>query len=300
MTNRLSGNVLTEYGIIIALVVILAIGAVTLLGRTTSDLFQNTEDQLANPAVKDYMSLQFGSASGNVYDASMGSRVMSLNAQTGMPSIGIATSSSAPVNATSIDGMVTSSQQTLTLATQMDQLALTITDPKTVQWLEKITQYTHYMAGAEGDYSGVQALTVSTPDSSTYTSANSLMDIYRYQQALEKLINSPPKDASPQDIQQITTLAMDAWNNAETFNAQLQPYLKNNGDIDNGALAKSNLANSNNGKMTAKKYDQLVKYDTLQQNVVTASSDGSATNTPALQSTLQDAVTLNNTTQSTP
>jgi hypothetical protein len=286
------GNTLVEYGICIGLVVVLAGVSLKLLGGTIFELLSHTGKQVSTAQVNNYMSLQFNSnASGN---KALPAGIIAINAQTGQAAVPI-NSAAAAVNVSSLDGVTTKAQASVALATKLDDLTESIQDPKVLAWAQKITETSHYISGAEGDYAGVEELTVEIKDDKqAYTQANALKDIYTQQLALQKLIDNPPRNANPADVSKVLALANNINANTTPFTDKLDPYLKKDGSIDQGQLSQSHYASNGNdaGKMTGAQYNKLVKYDTLQDKVENVLQDGSASGSLGVQSTLQDTSQL--------
>jgi hypothetical protein len=291
--KRNTGNTLVEYGICIGLVVVLAGVSLKLLGGTIASLLNNGGNQAKTAQINDYMSLQFNSAAGGTKALPAGT--IAINAQTGQAALPINTAATG-VNVSSIDGgMITKAEASVAFATKLDRLSDSIQDPKVRDWAQKITQISHYISGAEGDYAGVEELTVQIKDDKqAYTQANALKDIYTQQLELQKLISNPPKNANSADVRKVLALANNINANTTPFIDNLDPYLKKDGSIDQGQLSRSKYATDGNdaGKMTGAQYNKLVKYETLQDKVETVLEDGSASGSSGLQSTLEDTSAL--------
>jgi Flp pilus assembly pilin Flp len=281
------GNVVTEYGIILGLVTVVCLVGVKLVGGNVGQLIGSTKTNLSTQGVKDYVGMKFGEKSAFVQ------KHMIVNPVTGIPSLAVADQGSGATNATSAEGSTATAQS----ATQLDDLALSITDPALKDWYAKVTAQVHYLAGAEGDFEGNDTLSVTGTRDSTYTNANALLDIASFQVMLKSLMRNPPQNGDPAQIKAVNTLAANVWNNAQGYVARLNPYITRKGGIDTTQLAHSGL-NEGQHRIADLTYIKLVKYTTLQQNVTAAASEQTA-GQDALNATLQDATTLQTATTTT-
>lgn len=291
--NRYHGGHLVEYSLLIGLIALVSYMAVSELRSSLSVLFGQQGAHLSSQPVADYVALtSFNQGSAKAANLSNNSLPEQLDSE----SVALITKTiSDSVNTTSTDGLVESAQHTFGLVKQMNSLSERLTDPKVIAWAKKITRQTHYLAGTEGDYSGVQKLSVEGDGKTSYTSANALRDIYLYRNTLQNLVAHPPKQGNLAEIKQVLALANDALQNTQPFLTLLDPYLEGkSGKLNKGNLAKSQFAQGEH-KMTGKRYQDLMKYDALQDNVQEVLEDGSASGMAPLQSTLQDASDLNNT-----
>jgi hypothetical protein len=288
-----AGNTLAEYATMIGAVALVAGAGLTLLGKSTNGLFQNADQHLQSDAVKNYVNLSFDSKpttqkpeSGPGYAGK--NAVMTINPDTGIPAI---QTTGVGINVTSVEGTSVNVYSTATAAQKLD--SITITDPALQDWYSQVTKMTHFLAGAEGDQVGIKDLQIKSVETGKYNDGSAARDIYNYQSKLASLLANPPAGGDPTQITQVSTLAADAWNNAQSFLTPLTPYIKPDGTLDTPALANSKLGKN----MSPSTYDSLVSYTALQQSVNTALTDPSVKHLQAVTSTLVDASTLQNTTQ---
>lgn len=290
MRNRLQGSTVTEYAIILGLVTVLSIAGLTMLGGSTKGLVQGNTAGLTGKQAQSIVSMEFGGQ--NSSGTSM--RQLVLDPSTGLPTMMVTAGSSSGTNTTSTEGMTAQAQHTIDLASTLQESTDKITDPATLEWARQITRSVYYLGGAEGSIAGIDALSVTDVREKnkniTYTDANALKDIYKYQNDLLTMIQNPPAGA---DTATINSLAMDAWNSAQGYVQMLSPYIKTDGSIDNKALTQSDYnTNVGNVKLTKDTYDSLVDYEDLQQNTEQVLNDGSATGTPTVQTTLESGSAL--------
>lgn len=298
MKNYYQGNTLTEYGIIIGLVVVLSVAALTMLGKSTTKVISDGTATLKSKEVGNMMTLNFGGGT------SLAARKLVIDPASGLPAIQIMDSSGSGVNTTSTEGMTVSAQTLSTAAQLQEQVLPQITDPATLGWAKEVTELVYYMGGTEGSYEGIPQLDITNGSGmgihpqSNYTQAAALTDLYGYQDKLLDKLKNPPAKADKAQVAQVTEMAMDAWNHAQGYISKLDPYIDSDGRIDTSDLAKSKL-NEGQRKLTTVSYDDIVKLDVLQDNTETVLATGAATGTPTVQSTLETATQLNTTTSGT-
>jgi Flp pilus assembly pilin Flp len=291
MNNRQSGGALTEYGLVLSLVIFLSIAALFLLGDSVTDVFKGNSSVLASSSVQQLVSLQF-----NQSNIPPGKGKLTIDSVTGWPVMQLSDSNTAGgVNTTSTEGIRATATNTMDEASQLSSALSQISDPDTREWAEQITRLAYYLGGAEGSYAGVSSLAVNPTDDmhpqADYNQAAALSDIYTYQKALLTVIQYPPSGANPEEVQTIIPLAVNVWNNAQVYVEELTPYFDQNGRLNQNALKDSPL-NGGNVKLSNLSYDQIVAYDTLQSKVSQVLADGSASGTTAVQSTLQGATAV--------
>lgn len=286
--SRSNGNTISEYGIIFALVLILAIAGLSTLGKSIFNGLGKTNSSLAGSQVKNLVTMNFDGGGGTGSKAGATGTI-------GGDQVGLSgdMNVTAGVNTTSTDGQQALAGQTVTTAEKMDGIVAQISNPTVKTWASQVAELSHYIGGAEGQVAGVDALTIdssSMKGNTVYTDANAVVDINNYQQKLEQLLQNPPKNVNSTAVKQITNLGNRVLANADPFAAQVGQYSKNGSKVDN-KLAAQSLNLSKGAHLTNQSYDKIVDYSTLQANTQQALSDGSATGT--VQTTLQDATAIN-------
>lgn len=287
------GNTLTEYGMILGLLVLAGVAGLSLFGHSVDGTLKTSHEPMASETMKNYTSLKFAGASNPSPAIPPGAGKMALDPASGVPSLQLTSTAGSPSNATSLEGTTASAWATVDVAKQMLDLAPGITDPEVQKWLEEITKYTHYMVGAEGDHVGIDAFYVASVKKGVYMEGSSLRDIYTYQQKIQELMQNPPKKGNPDEIKRVNALAADAWNNAQPFVSKLAPYIKRDGKLDVKALKKSPFGSNAAGKMSDSTYEETIpSYAALTNSVAKAYEENAASGNPHVQKTLEDAVLL--------
>ncbi|HEY9686592.1 MAG TPA: hypothetical protein V6C52_06415 [Coleofasciculaceae cyanobacterium] len=294
MNIRQPGGALTEYGLVLSLAVFLAVAALLMLGNSVSDVFQGNSSGLGGSQAQQLVSLKF-----NQSNIPPGKGKLAVDPATGLPLMQLTDNAVGGVNTTSAEGSIATATETMSLANQLSSAVPNITDPATRSWASEITKLAYYLGGTEGSFAGISTLSVNPTSGmgpkTEYTQAAALSDVYTYQNELLTALQNPPSGANPAEVKMIASLGADAWNNAQGYVTQLSPYLNKNGDLDAKALQKSPL-NGDSKKLSNLSYDQIVAYDTLQSQVNQVLADGSASGTPTVQSTLQNATAMTQTT----
>jgi Flp pilus assembly pilin Flp len=235
-TSDCRGNALTEYGLILGLVVLLGAAGLQVTGGSVSSLlggFDQNETTIAK-----MMSLNFGSGntassssgnpSGSVSLSGSGYYTFVTDPTTGMPTLMMTDSNSGAVsNATSVDGNQWNILGGMRLAGSLEQLASAQTDPGVSQYLQQLATLGYYLAGAEGELDGVPGL---ERDDDEYGNLDAFRDIEKYMSEMKSLMTNPPEGMSPETYQQTMPLAADAYNIAQAYYQHLKPVVAKNPD----------------------------------------------------------------------
>jgi|GEM_PF-3524257 len=290
--TKYRGHALTEYGMLIGILVLLAYIGLNSLGKGTEGLFNASNGQFQSSQFQNYATLSFNPNTGaNTNSSTYNGKnaVMTVNPNTGLPAMKMVYSAvGTGANVSSVDGNVGNVYATASVAQKLSNLANVVTDPSLASWYSQITQMAHLLAGAEGDHVGLNVLQINSVPTGIYNDGSAYRDIYNYQRTLSALLANPPAGGNPDQIKQVSMLGADAWNNAQPFAAQLSPYIKQDGTLDTQALANSKLGNH----MSDSSYDSLVSYASLQASVASALTDPAAKQYQPVDSTLVDATTL--------
>jgi hypothetical protein len=287
------GHALTEYGMLLGLLVLLTYISLSSLGVSVNGLFKASNNQLQSNQFQKYITLSFGTNAGATPSSLSSVKgkepVTTINSDTGLPDTNIVNSAtSTNTNVSSVDGSTSNAYATVSVAQKLSNLSDQITDPSLTSWYSEITRMAHLLAGAEGDHVGLRALQINSVETGVYNDGSAFRDIYTYQRTLSSLLANPPAGGNPEQIKQVSQLATEAWDNAQPFTTQLSPYIKPDGTLDTQALANSKLGK----RMSDSTYDSLIPYTSLQDSVASALSDSEAQNHKHVQSTLKDATAL--------
>jgi Flp pilus assembly pilin Flp len=225
------GNVLTEYGLILGLVVLLSIAGLQVTGGSVSSLlggFNRNESSVSR-----LVSLKFGDGNTATAGQSITNGPVSLNGAgyytfeidpaTGLPSLKLTDGNTGAVsNATSVDGQQWNVLGQFHLADSLDKLAAAETNPATAAYLKKLANISYYLGAAEGEADGIPGLELGD----NYGKLHAAQDIVYYQSQLTQLINNPPAGMDRATLTQATALTADVYNIAQGYNAVLTPMLK--------------------------------------------------------------------------
>lgn len=211
MPYRTAGNTLSEYAIMLGLLTLLALGAIRLLGVSTTNLYHQPQAKLTSTEMNDYVSLQFGAPKGGNTGNSPATN------GTNVSMLGLNNGTAGGINATSVDG--TTPYLTANAATRIEQLSLQISDPEAQSLAQTIATMLYGTTLSQGFLSNVPGLSgnVITSKDAGYSKTNALRDIYngtRYAQtAVKKLAKGPL--ANDPVVKQIIQLANTAISKAK-------------------------------------------------------------------------------------
>jgi hypothetical protein len=287
------GHALTEYGMLLGLLVILTYASLNSLGISLNGLFKSSNEQLQSKQFQNYVTLSFGANAGPTPSSPSPGQgkndVPAINPNTGLPETkAVDSAAGTNTNVSSVDGSTSNAYATVSVAQKLSDLASVITDPALTSWYSEITRMAHLLAGAEGDHVGLKALQINSVESGVYNDGSAFRDIYNYQRTLSSLLANPPAGGNPEQIKQVSKLGTEAWDNAQPFTTQLSPYIKPDGTLDTQALASSKLGK----KMSDSTYDSLIPYASLQDSVASALTDSETKNHKHVQTTLENATQL--------
>lgn len=202
MTEKKAGNAITEYSLILALVVLVVMGSLKLFGTNTKALLSNQKGTLSNSQMDDYSKLRFTQVTGTGTEAK------------NSPGMTLHETSASGSNVTSVEGQTLVSSANI--AGQIDQLANQIADPTMKDYAKSIASLLY------GSTLSQAFLQENIPSLSKdlilnvepgYTKTNALRDIYNATNESQKFLNqitaSPhANDPDVKKLVQMTTLAI--------------------------------------------------------------------------------------------
>jgi Flp pilus assembly pilin Flp len=232
-----SGNVLTEYGLILGLVVLLGVAGLQVTGGSVSSLLGGFDRN--ESSVSRLVSLKFGNSNTATAGQSITSGPVTLNGAgyytfeidpaTGLPTLKLTDSNTGAVsNATSVDGKQWNILGQFHLADSLDKLAAAETDPATSAYLKQLADISYYLAAAEGEADGIPGLELGD----NYGKLQAAQDIIQYQSQLTQLISNPPAGMDRATLTQAMALTADVYNIAQGYNVAMSPLLKSGAPQD--------------------------------------------------------------------
>jgi hypothetical protein len=188
---------------------------------------------------------------------------------------------------------------TILLAEQLKQSALQQTDPDLKDYYGQMARLSYYMGAAEGELDDVSTFDVSDKQ---YTNGDALQDIYTYHQQLLSLMQNPPAQATPQELQQVLPLATEVFNIGHNYVNNLNQFISTNGKISNsfdinggasgsgepGSVLTTSTSLTAHGSIKGNRIDQVIAYDKVKQLAVELLDDYKVESQP-VKITLQDA-----------
>lgn len=288
MINKATaGNTLSEYGILMGLVVVASLISVNLLGDSVHSLFGKTNQTMKSGEAHKLVSLNFGSGATGSPNASNGQTIGITGESSANSKLTVSEGNSSGLNATAAEGAtnkIDAAYQNASFAVQMQNRLSTSMDPVLYEWASKITRYSKLAAGAEGVLNNLSAFetnqnnTALSAEQSANTDGltNNLID---YQSSLKTLISNPPPGVNGADVQFFSTLGN---NVASNINHQTA-----------GKSVKTNLANEGNILILAD-FSQYMNEAQLDQAIHTTAQSGEAKKvSQGLDTVMNSSDTLN-------
>lgn len=289
-----AGNTLSEYGILMGLVVVASLISVNLLGDSVNTLFGKTDQTMKSGEAQKLVSLNFGGGGTTGTSGSGNGQTIGI---TGSPSsdshinakLKVSEGNSSGLNATAAEGAtnkVDAAYQNANFAVQMENRLSTSMDPALYDWASKITRYSKLAAGAEGVLNNLSAFETSQNNTalSAEQSANTdglTNNLIDYQSSLKNLISSPPPGANGADVKFFSNLGN---NVASNINHQTA-----------GKTVKTNLANEGS-TLLLNDFSQYMNEAQLDQAIHTTAQSGEAKKvSQGLDTVMNSSDTLNTT-----
>ena len=285
------GHTTFEYALFIGVFLVFAIGSITLLGRSITDLFSSLTSSSTQNSMTAYMNVTLGSKGAG--------------ASKGLPSNGPANGSfgntnglltglsPVAVNVSSVDGTgLHYVQTTLTYAQRLQQLADDARDPDIKGQLEKIAQDAYWIGGSQATYEYHQNGNTSLADLSKAMidkdtrdpeiANRALISIHDNENFLtgdlQALLNMPGATAEQKAFAQSIANQVLSKSQVE-YQASYNNLINSNTSLPDAGLRTSVTVDSATGK-TAK---ELVMQ--IGDSLISA---GGANNTPAVKTSLVD------------
>jgi len=295
LRNAKLGVTVTEFAVLLGLVILLGYGGLQLLGGSISTVLGQSGSHVAsNPTLQMLAPFQ-----GNKSGASglglkgTGFFAIGLNPTTGQPELMTVNGSQAvATNVSSIDGSKMNTLGGIMLAKGLEQLAEQQTDPTLADYYGKMARAAYYLAGAEGELDGIPGLDITPPSANggTYTKGDAVNDITKFSAELSSLMNNPPANLNTADFLQAMPLATGAFNISKQYENAYSQFIGPDGQVaqnfglpsacggPNGGCPVGNgapgSALSNSSQVVAdlsgatlmihQSYDQLQSYSQLQ------------------------------------
>ncbi len=315
------GVTMTEYGLALGLIAIAAVVGVATLGDSISTMLSSSKSatssggtlKLLHPVGNAGKAAQSGAEAARANGGSGGYYTLLSDPVTGQPSLQIlGGTSDDPTNATSLDGNRMNAIGSMMLASDLTDLAKQQTDPAVATYYEEMAKMTYYLGAAQGEMDEIPGLAIAdVGDSGTYSKGNALSDILYYQGQLEKLMQSPPPGAKPQDMAKAIPLAANAYNIAEKYAVAFERFINKDGTVTKnfgfcssengcsggtGAVGSSlelaeHMSATKDMPMIKKRYDQLVSLEEIKAETKNVLSNNQV-EAVEVKATLSGAVAL--------
>jgi Flp pilus assembly pilin Flp len=255
------GVAIAEYGLLLALVVVVTIGGLTLLGNSNFNLFAQSGNAMSElgygefTPLKDMSDKQLAVTGAGVMPGAPGSKpqskiylkgggyyTMIVDPASGQPILKLINGTSGVnVNVSSVEGSRYNALGSIMLANKLDTLAEAQTDPKLKDYYGQLAKYAYYMGGAEGVMDNVQEVSQgnvmrgvvdpSTGIMQTYTLGDGLRDIFSYRQTLQGLLENPPASLNASEFHQVMPYVMDVNNIAQNYLNNFQSFITPDGKV---------------------------------------------------------------------
>jgi Flp pilus assembly pilin Flp len=255
------GVAIPEYAILLGLVLVLAMGGITMLGDSTKNLLSltgNTVNRIgggSRATVSSALPLITVNASASSASHVVGSSSrlasqlkgrgyynMVIDPTTGQPTLRLVKGSSGVnINVNSVEGSRYNVLGTIMLAKKLDEMAAQKSDSQVKDYYARLAKYAYYLGGAEGVMDNVSQVAWNnvakgqwdskTGVYQTYTLGDGLRDVFSYQQQLQVLLTNPPDNLNNQELKQVMPFATDALNIAKNYLNTFDAFIGPNGEV---------------------------------------------------------------------
>jgi hypothetical protein len=217
------GNVLSEYGLLIASVSVLAMASLYMLRDSVAQLFTQVPVRAMDYNILAPVS-NAPAASAAESDHTVAGRHHTLDPVTGLPSF-ITSGGSAPENATSVEGSEVTSVASWGHAQALEQLAQAEKNSDYASYYTELARISYYMGVAEGRLDGLEQF---RSKEGTYEPDDALVDLINLQSQLREKLDSPPAGLTDTAIFKAalplaTDVAQIADQYRSAFNSQIGP-----------------------------------------------------------------------------
>jgi Flp pilus assembly pilin Flp len=232
-----TGNTLTEYGLMIGLLALASVAGLKFMGSSTSDLLGGFST--THPSVNKMMKIDFSSyARSGVWGDATGSEIslkgrgfytQTVDPKTGKVEFKVTDSSNGiSTNATSLEGDQWNILGQIRLADTLWQLAGQQTDEASQDFILSLAKASYYMGAAEGEIDGVNTFQMFDLEGmeNNYGKINAYYDIRRLQGNIQALLSNPPANLDKQTLQQVSAMALDVYNIGQSYVTTLKPAVE--------------------------------------------------------------------------
>lgn len=189
------GSAITEYGLAIALIGLIGIAALIGLGDSVSRLFTGTSSTLSGltslvPSFTNNKAAGPGldfNATGTT--SGQGHYYMAVDPDTGIPTLQLSDSGSAPNNASSIEGTAMTTFGSMEHAISLAELAKSERNPAYASYYEEIAKLSYYLGASEGRLDRLPEFQFSKD---YFEPDDALVDLLNKKEALGELLRNPP------------------------------------------------------------------------------------------------------------
>lgn len=295
------GNTLSEYALIIGLVALACIGSLSLFGNSTNNLLGQASQGKNKDSMLNMAQMKFGQQSSNPAPSGSGtSKTTGVTQPNATPAnFNILNTSSDGVNATSVDGSsgkVQAVQRTLSAARDMQAKAANLPEGALKAWYMAAARETFLLAGNEAslsykmdNISELQAL--AEPN---MTPGDALYEISNHYSLLGSFLLSLPPNITAAERSTALGSVNNVLNSLKTEYAEpLGKYT--NMVVNNGQPSMTiNSLNLYADNMTYGQQNYTKSAEDIQKLATTALSDGSVSKTPAVQTSLETGLQMEN------
>jgi Flp pilus assembly pilin Flp len=234
--NRQPGNTLSEYGLIGALIIALALGGLMALGGSLNNALAGFNTGLKSRKIVAKPPQTGITASYNGQDANhlpgAQHNIVIRNPNTANPSLQILNNTGSNVVVAGIDGSRENTLGTIMLANTFDTLAMQEPNPETAAYIRKLAELSYYLGATQGVVDGVKTLAIPASDPRTYYHpASALSDIFLYHKEMTQLVMSPPTSIQPDTLRQLMPLANEVTKISQSYLDHYAPYINKRGEV---------------------------------------------------------------------
>ena len=319
--KKKKGHALSEYGLLLGILVIFGISSLIMLGNSVQHLFSGINQQTSSNSVSPDLTNTLNTPSTPLSQTSNPTNAGSQTAPQNQP--GNAGSAALPqnpadsvasglspisVNVSSVEGGQYNALGAYRLAAYLDQLAATESNPTNQAYYAQMAKLSYYLGANENQLDQNQMVFSTT----TVSNADALNDILAKQNALKTLIENPPSNlVASTSLSDALSVAGEVSNIAQSYKDKLSSFIESDGKVhsdflivDQGnnrmtnglgnTLSPTSVAVPEGGqtKLTNQPYENVVSYEQLKSQVKTILAENQPAISAPVESTFKGAVTI--------
>lgn len=314
------GHSLSEYGLLIGVLLVFGISSLVLLGNSVKTLFAGINQPTNANQISPYLTATLNptppinnasavtQATSQATSPSLpgGNAITPTNGQN--PATALVNGlSPVSVNVSSVEGGQYNALGDYRLAAYLDNLAANEPNPTNQAYYAQMAKLAYYLGANENQLDQNQMVFSTT----TVSNADALNDILAKQNALKTLIDNPPPNLSTHDLNDALSVAGEVSGIAQSYQDKLNSFIEADGKVHSDFLIVNQSNNMTNGlgntlsatsvavpeggqtKLTNQPYENVVPYDQLKSQVKTILAQNQPPISIPVDTTFKGAVNIN-------